>query len=71
MPLKLVLFINDEDTGYECDYPPDQRGLERITPPTAVYVDINGLDKSPNYPDNYPSLDDFQHEYKILWRDEE
>lgn len=70
MPLKLVLFINEEDTGYECDYPPTAEGLEAITPPTAVYVSISGLDKSFNFPDNYPDLDDFTHEYKIMWREE-
>ena len=70
MPLKLVLFINDEETYASCNYPPTQQDLDAIEP-TWVYVEINGLDKSPNYPDNYPSLDDFQHEYKILWRDEE
>ncbi|MEO4091963.1 hypothetical protein ABH307_00695 [Acinetobacter pittii] len=69
MPLKLVLFINDEDTGYECDYPPTAEGLESITPPTYVYVRIYGLDKSFNFPENVPDIDDFKHEYKVIWRD--
>ncbi|RCT89675.1 hypothetical protein [Acinetobacter baumannii] len=70
MPLKLVLFINDEDTRYECDYPPTAEGLESITPPTDVYVRIFALDKSFNFPENYPDIDDFKHEYKVIWRDD-
>lgn len=71
MPLKLVLFIDGVETHARCDYPPTKEGLAKIGPPTSIYVDINGLDKSENFPDNYPSIDDFEHEYKIMWKQEE
>ena len=31
---------------------------------------MNGLDKSLEYPDNYPELDDFTHEWKILYKED-
>lgn len=71
MPLKLVLFIDGVETYANCDYPPTKEGLAKIGTPTGVYVDINGLDKSENFPDNYPSIDDFEHEYRIMWKEDE
>lgn len=71
MPFKVVLFINGEETYANCDYPATKEELAKIGPPTGVYVEINGLDKSENFPDNYPTLDDFEHEYRIMWKDDE
>lgn len=69
MALKLVLFINGVETYASCEYPPTPQGLEAITPPTDVYVSESGLDKTEDYdPNNPPSIDDFEHEYKIMWK---
>lgn len=61
--LKLVLFINDSETYESFDYP--LQGNEDLDP-RPTYVSMNGLDKSLEYPE----LDDFTHEWKILYKED-
>lgn len=67
MGLKLVLFINGEETFDVYDYPLSKDVV--ITNPVEVYSRTYALNKSENFPDNVPTLHDFQHEYKIIWQD--
>lgn len=67
MGLKLVLFIDGEETYEKYDYPLSLH-IE-IVNPLSIYVDLNGLDKSENFPDNIPDLSSINYEYKIIWED--
>lgn len=65
--LKLVLFINGEETYESYDFP--LKGDEDLDP-RPTYVRLNDLDSSSDYPNNYPSLDDFNHEWKIMYKEQ-
>lgn len=67
MMIKLVLFIDDEETYESFDYP--LKGNEDLDP-RSTYVALNGLDKTEDFPNNYPTLNDFRHEWKIMFKDE-
>lgn len=72
MPLKLVLFIDGEST-YE-EYPLPQNDMqwhefyEQASSPEEVYRRMYAFSKSEDPNRETPP---FEHEYKILWRDEE
>ena len=61
--IKLVLFIDNIETYESFDYP--LQGNEDLDP-RPTYVSMNGLDKSLEYPE----LDDFTHEWKILYKED-
>lgn len=65
--IKLVLFIDDTETYESFNYP--LQGNEDLDP-RPTYVSIHGLDKSLEYPDNYPTLDDFTHEWRIMYKED-
>ncbi len=66
--LKLVLFINGQDMYESFDYP--LKGDENLDPRPA-YVSYYGLDKTEDFPNNYPSLDSFTHEWKLMYKEDE
>lgn len=65
--LKLVLFINGEETYESYDFP--LKGDEDLDP-RPTYVRLTDLDSSPDFPNNYPLLDDFSHEWKIMYKED-
>ena len=65
--LKLVLFINDSETYQNFDYP--LKGNEDLDP-RPIYSRMHGLNKTDKFPDNYPTLDDFTHEWKIMYKED-
>lgn len=71
MALKLILFIDGEPTSES--YPMPQNDMqwsefyEQADPPESVYRRIHAFSKSR---DPYRPTPEFEHEYKILWEED-
>ncbi|WP_354734551.1 hypothetical protein [Acinetobacter nosocomialis] len=65
MGLKLVLFIDGENTDYEYPFPLDP--TVEIDDPESVYRRMYGFSKSA---DPYRETPPFEHEYKIMWSED-
>mgnify|MGYP007049036702 CR=1 FL=1 len=64
--LVLRLFIEGEPTYEWTSFPPAADYEPCVV---SAYVDGRGLDKTAEWPDNCPELEDIQHEFKILWEE--